>query len=214
MASAIIHLCVAKKVNEKLNMDEKSLFIGSVVPDISRQLKLSRNKSHFLTKDGIIDINKFLLKYSKFLNKPYEMGYYIHLLTDSCWQDSFVTNFVGKDSITLLNGITIPLSDKDMVKLLYKDYTNTNVALIKKYEIDTSVFYDKVKKQKTKIKEVSIDKLPLIIDKMKLIIDNSKTDKTVLFDTKQITKFIDLTSDYVIEQIKLIDTKKVLIKED
>lgn len=213
MASAIIHLCVAKKVNERLGFDEKTLFLGTVAPDVSKQLRLSRNKSHFLTKDNNIDISKFLSKYEKFISKPYEMGYYIHLLTDSCWQDNFVTNFVGKDSITLLNGITIPLSDKDMVKLLYKDYTNTNVALLKKYEVDTSVFYDKFKKPKTKIKEISVDKLPVIIDKMKVIIENSKTDKTVLFDTKQINKFIDTTTDYIIEQIKLVDTKGTLIKE-
>ena len=48
MASAIIHLCIAKKVNEKLKMNEKELFLGSIAPDISKQIGESKVKSHFL----------------------------------------------------------------------------------------------------------------------------------------------------------------------
>ena len=36
MASAIIHMCVAKKVNEVLKMDENMIFLGSIAPDISK----------------------------------------------------------------------------------------------------------------------------------------------------------------------------------
>ena len=38
MASAVIHLCVAKKVNEKLKMNERELLLGSIAPDISKQV--------------------------------------------------------------------------------------------------------------------------------------------------------------------------------
>ena len=38
MASAIIHLCVAKEINKYLKMDENYLLLGSIAPDISKQI--------------------------------------------------------------------------------------------------------------------------------------------------------------------------------
>ena len=43
MASALIHLAVAKKVNEQLKRDNRILMLGSVAPDISKQIGSSRN---------------------------------------------------------------------------------------------------------------------------------------------------------------------------
>ena len=48
MASAIIHISVAKKINEILHMNEKELFLGTIAPDISKQIGESKDKSHFL----------------------------------------------------------------------------------------------------------------------------------------------------------------------
>ena len=88
MASAIIHLCVAKEVNKYLKMDENELFLGAIAPDISKQIGETKEISHFLdhtNEDDIPNIDRFLSKYKSELNKPFEMGYFIHLLTDKYW---------------------------------------------------------------------------------------------------------------------------------
>ena len=76
MASAIIHLCIAKKVNEKLKMNEKELFLGSIAPDISKQIGESKVKSHFLnTSDSDVpNVFDFLEKYKDSLKNPFNMG--------------------------------------------------------------------------------------------------------------------------------------------
>ena len=48
MASAVIHIAVAKEINKDLKMKEKELFLGTIAPDISKQLGESKVKSHFL----------------------------------------------------------------------------------------------------------------------------------------------------------------------
>ena len=62
MASAVIHLCVAKEVNKFLKMDEKELLLGSIAPDISKQIGQTKEISHFLdpsNEDDIPNIERF-----------------------------------------------------------------------------------------------------------------------------------------------------------
>ena len=82
MASAIIHIAVAKEINKELHMNEKELFLGTIAPDISKQIGESKLKSHFLTnKDSDLpNLNDFLDKYQSNLTEPFIMGYYIHLI--------------------------------------------------------------------------------------------------------------------------------------
>ena len=47
MASAIIHICVAKRVNEFLNRNEKKFILGSIAPDISKQIGQTITNSHY-----------------------------------------------------------------------------------------------------------------------------------------------------------------------
>lgn len=48
MALAIIHICVAKRVNEILKMPENLLCLGAIAPDINKQIgKDKKNESFF-----------------------------------------------------------------------------------------------------------------------------------------------------------------------
>ena len=48
MASAIIHICVAKRVNAILKMPENLLCLGAIAPDINKQIgKDKKNESFF-----------------------------------------------------------------------------------------------------------------------------------------------------------------------
>ena len=46
MASAIIHLAIAKKVKERVKVKrEKDYFLGAIAPDISKQVGETKEKS-------------------------------------------------------------------------------------------------------------------------------------------------------------------------
>ena len=51
MASAIIHICVAKEINKTLQLPEKELFLGSIAPDISKQVGQTRSEERRVGKE-------------------------------------------------------------------------------------------------------------------------------------------------------------------
>ena len=209
MASAIIHLCIAKEVNKVLGMDEKLLFLGTIAPDISKQIGQSKEISHFLdhsNEDDIPNIDRFLKKYEAELEHPFEMGYFIHLLTDKYWFRDYVYNYIeryasesGKKDLTY----------SALKQLIYDDYTNINIDLIDKYGLSLELFYEDFKYPNSKITEIPMDKLPIIVEKMGMIIKESKEEKTFIFDTYDIVKFIDETVKYIIRDIQILGLNKV-----
>ena len=59
----MIHICVAKEINKFLKKDDKKILIGSIAPDIAKQINQTKTKSHFLeNNDDIPNIEKFLTK--------------------------------------------------------------------------------------------------------------------------------------------------------
>lgn len=201
MASAIMHICVAKKVNEYLNMDEKMLYLGTIAPDISKQIGESKNKSHFLKDEDIPDINMFYNKYKDYLNNPFEMGYYIHLLTDYYWFKEFIPKRI-KNIKLKMNNQELKLKPGDIGKIIYSDYTNLNINLIDHYDLTLKLFYEELEYPRTRINEIPINKLKVIVDQMGLIVKNSTGNKTIMMEPNDIYAFLDETSEIIIETIK------------
>lgn len=201
MASAIMHICVAKKVNEYLNMDEKMLYLGTIAPDISKQIGESKNKSHFLKDEDIPDVNMFYNKYKDYLNNPFEMGYYIHLLTDYYWFKEFIPKRI-KNIKLKMNNQELKLKPGDIGKIIYSDYTNLNINLIDHYDLTLKLFYEELEYPRTRINEIPINKLKVIVDQMGLIVKNSTGNKTIMMEPEDIYAFLDETSEIIIETIK------------
>jgi len=201
MASAIMHICVAKKVNEYLNMDEKMLYLGTIAPDISKQIGESKNKSHFLKDEDIPDVNMFYNKYKDYLNNPFEMGYYIHLLTDYYWFKEFIPKRI-KNIKLKMNNEELKLKPGDIGKIIYSDYTNLNINLIDHYDLTLKLFYEELEYPRTRINEIPINKLKVIVDQMGLIVKNSTGNKTIMMEPDDIYAFLDETSEIIIETIK------------
>lgn len=201
MASAIMHICVAKKVNEYLNMDEKMLYLGTIAPDISKQIGESKNKSHFLKDEDIPDVNMFYNKYKDYLNNPFEMGYYIHLLTDYYWFKEFIPKRI-KNIKLKMNNQELKLKPGDIGKIIYSDYTNLNINLIDHYDLTLKLFYEELEYPRTRINEIPINKLKVIVDQMGLIVKNSTGNKTIMMEPDDIYAFLDETSEIIIETIK------------
>ena len=149
MPSAIIHRCVNKRVEEKLNKykEEKDKYLydlGSIAPDISKQINQHKKESHFLynTKEDVPNIELFTTKYQNFKNNDFNLGYYIHLYTDKIWFDEFLEKLTYSNSIKLLDGTILATTHDEIRNLIYKDYTNLNIKLIDEYTIDLSLFYE------------------------------------------------------------------------
>ncbi len=207
MASAVIHLCVAKEVNKYLKMDEKEILLGSIAPDISKQVGETKEISHFLdhtNEDDIPNIDRFLAKYRKDLNKPFEMGYFIHLLTDKYWFRDYIYQYIDRYTRDTNKRKITYTALKDII---YNDYTNINIDLIDKYGLDLDLFSNEWDLPESSITEIPMDQLDLLIEKMGQIIASSTEEKTFIFDTKDIEIFIDNTVKYIIKDIQILGIK-------
>ena len=200
MASAIIHICVAKKVNEYLKFKEKELFLGTIAPDIAKEINKSKNESHFITKkEDIPNLDLFLSKYKGNLKTAFDYGYFIHLYTDKLWYSKLTTDLIGEDGLALLESKDVKNNALLMRDMFYKDYTNMNIRLIDKYNLDLTLFYEDFEVPKTCIKEIPVKKLNILIDKMGIIIANSHNRRNKVLEYQKVVKFIDESAKEIID---------------
>ena len=202
MASSVIHMAVANEVNKVLKRDNSKLLIGSIAPDISKQIGQDRTISHFIFEDGLIDLDKFLDKYKNNLDDDFVLGYYIHLLTDYFWFKYFMPEITNYSIIKTLDGKELKLSKEEICKYIYNDYTNINIRVINEYNMDLKIFFNELPEIKKIIEEIPMDKLQVIIDKAGNIIMNSTNGKNYTFDIKNIKQFISFTKDLIINKCK------------
>lgn len=199
MASAIMHICIAKKLNEKLNRKESDLLLGTIAPDISKQINESRKKSHFIFEGREINLENFISKYPLFYKNDFELGYFIHLYADKIWFTEFIPTLAdrSKNQVKLLTGENIVLSSEELVNLFYNDYSNLNIQLIDYYELNLNLFYNDLTIPKTFIEEIPVDKLNILVDKMGIIIANSKIEKNYVFNKKMVVDYIDNAANQI-----------------
>lgn len=203
MASAVIHLVVANELNKKLNRDSNKLLIGSISPDISKLIGENKIKSHFISEAGsdIPDIGKFLNKYKSNLTDDFVLGYFIHLYTDYLWFKYFMSELYNDTMIKRLDGSVVKYDEDTLINYVYNDYTDLNIKLIDKYNLDLKIFYNELPKFNYIIEEIAMNNIKLVVDKMGIIIENSKESKNYMFDLKNIEKFIDISVDLILSII-------------
>lgn len=206
MASAIIHLAIAKKLKEKMFIkNEYDYLLGAIAPDIAKQVGKTKLKSHFLINNftDVPNLNIFTKKYPDFKYNSFDLGYFSHLYADKVWFEEFLPNLVYNSSIKLLDGTIIQTKNiEEINNMIYSDYTNININTIENYDLDLSIFYEEFKEPKTKVEEIPIDKLDILINKMSIIIENSKSEKSYMFDMYSIDKFIEKTVDLILKELK------------
>ena len=202
MASLMIHIAVANEVNKELNRNKNQIFIGSIAPDISKLIGETKEKSHFLTDNtDIPNLDKFLGKYKNYLNDDFVMGYYIHLYTDYLWYKYFSSELINHNKITKKDGTIVKLNGNMGSIYMYNDYTNLDVRLIEKYDLDLKMIYNEVSYIDYIIDEIPLDKLNLIINKVKLNAENSKSSKCFVFDMDDVCKFIKTATELILAAI-------------
>ncbi len=205
MASAVIHLAIAKELEKYLQVNnKKDYYLGSIAPDISKQIGEDRDISHFIinTKKDIPNITIFVNRYPNFKLNSFNLGYFIHLYTDKLWFQDFLPNIVNNDSLKLLNGTTIRTTEDEIQSMIYSDYTNINIALIENHNMDLSMFYEEFILPKTTLTEIPTEKLDILIDKMGIIIENSKEKKAYTFDINKVEEFINYAVENILLELK------------
>jgi len=212
MASAVIHMTVASEINKVLKRDYDKLIIGSLAPDISKIIGETKLRSHFLVtlenNNNIPNIDVFLSAYKEYLYDDFVMGYFIHLYTDYLWFKYFIPEIYDKVSIKKLDGTVIKCTKEMASTYIYNDYTNLNIDLIDKYELNLKIFYSELPKIDPIITEIPMNRLDLLIEKMGLIIKNTKVNKSYVFDLENIDSFIKMSIELTLAKIKEIENEK------
>lgn len=209
MASALIHLAVAKELEKRLIKIENKYdyYLGAIAPDLAKQIGRQREDSHFIKnsyKEDVPNLKLFELEYPNFRNNSYDLGYYTHLFTDKEWFDGFIDKITSENSIRLLDGTVMASTPEETKQLIYSDYTNLNIKIIEEYDLDLSLFYEEFREPKGTIKELPTDKLDILINKMGIIIENSKEEKTYSLDMTQIKNFINQTVDKIAKELDIL----------
>ncbi|PFK31629.1 hydrolase [Bacillus cereus] len=129
MGSRIMHLLIADGIAEKLSIQDRTSFLlGGVAPDAVYS-KTEKEKSHFYagtTKNYTrrIDYDTFLHKYESFIDSPFILGYYTHLIADDNWLNGFFLPW-------LQNRIE---HDKTILSLYHNDFKLLNAKLLHHYD--------------------------------------------------------------------------------
>lgn len=205
MASSIIHIAIANEINKVLNHDESRLFIGTIAPDISKHIGESKNKSHFIdSEENVPDLDAFCVKYKEHFDDDFVLGYYIHLYSDYLWEKYFISQYYRHDYVKTLNDIYIILPEEEKIKYIYNDYTNLNIQLIDKYNLDLKIFYNELPEFNNIIEEIPMDKLSTIVDYTGVIVANSKESKAYIFDLDDVARFIQTSVKLIVSDLTLL----------
>ena len=182
-----IHLAIGKRYIEKQKnkkdviKNENSFYNGLVAPDLVNDKKIS----HYTTETNKNNLEKYLLgkvrldlylKENK-VETDFEKGVFLHLFTDYL----FFNQFFKKEYI---KNITY----QDFVRDLYYSYEKTNDYLNKKYNIDFSIFGDRL------IKNIEKNK------KEKNLKEDMKNRK-LIFSEKDLDEFIEKVSSINIDEV-------------
>lgn len=184
-----IHLAIGKRYIEKQKnkkdviKNENSFYNGLVAPDLVNDKKIS----HYTTETNKNNLEKYLLEKVRLdlylkdnkVETDFEKGVFLHLLTDYL----FFNEFFEKEFIKNIDY-------QDFVRDLYYSYEMTNEYLNKKYNIDFSIFGDRLEKNIRKNK------------KEKKLEDSDLKEKKLIFSEKDLDEFIEKISSINIKELE------------
>lgn len=185
MGSAVMHLCIGKKIAKKLNnSDRKEFLIGNLAPDLSKLTNQSKYISHFLKKITINDserevpdLEKFIKKYKDRLNEPFVQGYLCHLISDDVWFREYIPNHVisitEDKSQILLRDIDDYIPYDDFKKMMYSDYTMTNKYLFELYKLNLKKF-DNMDIEDPNMKEFEFEEIHRLVEQISYYLEYSE----------------------------------------
>lgn len=234
MPAWVMHLKLAKKVNETLNLDEAKFLVGNVMVDAqgyiidNLSVLLDYDTTHFATYNHIKNMNiklpnyeKFIIEYKEYLNNPVVLGYYTHLLADYFWNNLtfskyFITNTLGDVIGIRLNNGKEEITDKESIRIIKQqdfEMYSRKIATGLDINIDLSLV-NEIFKDASILKTIPYTKED--IEKIVKYLNNienmyEKKDKNEftykVFTKEKFDKYFDMSEKFVLENIKKLNIK-------
>ena len=202
MASRIMHLCIAKLVEEKINFKDKdSFYLGCLAPDLIWYGSGGYENSHFgQTLDDFkgIDYVKYIAKYSREEKlSDFKLGYFVHLLTDAIWLKNIQQVYIRANQER----------KSELYQLGYKDMYKYNPILIKIYDLKPIG----IKRLDEEIDEVELDAFDKLLEDVKndFLVDYIDEEFNV-YPMKAVLDFISVVVDKSYESILSIRKEKTV----
>ena len=170
MPSHKIHLSIAQEVNKKLKLDNDSIMLGSVLPDLT--IEHNHGLSHFQFGTAypktLANADEFIKKYPS-MNDDISIGYIIHLLTDRYYNDVYYhTDIVGIEQNKKFKHNLFDSYDSYLLK--HKKVNKfTNIDIINQIPLYKDISFD-------------IEYLKSYINKLNHEIDNTQYDEKFKID--------------------------------
>lgn len=170
MPSHKIHLSIAQEINKKLKLDNDSIMLGSVLPDLT--IEHNHGLSHFQFEDiypkNLANADEFRKKYPN-MNDDISIGYIIHLLTDKYYNDVYYhTDIIGIEHNKNFKHNLFDSYDRYLLK--HKKVNKfTNIDVINRIPLYKDISFD-------------IEYLKSYINKLNSEIDNTYYDEDFKVD--------------------------------
>ena len=215
MPSHKIHLAIAKKVNEHLKLDQDSIMLGSILPDISEEK--NHAISHYQKKEidkGLANPDLFIKDNKKYLDNPVIIGMLIHILTDRFYNKYVFSNFYLYDKDNNCIGMKMKNKEVLMDMKIRKNYKQREFSIYDKWLLNHK-YVSKFKSHKcidnvinTKTFTFNKEKLKKYIEKANKDIDKVNLFSKITFynfkitDKKELDKIFNECTEYILEYLK------------
>jgi len=131
MGSRVMHYTITSMLAERLNLSDSSFLLGGIAPDVHKHMNEPKSRSHFFAigPDGLIVSHhrEFKEKYKAYMDDPFFLGYYFHLISDDVWVREIYYKKIKR----------LPQPEKIKAKAMYyRDFWRLNGLLIDRYSLE------------------------------------------------------------------------------
>lgn len=209
MPSSLIHLCIAKKIVNKIPVNKDEFFYGNILPDyLAVKDYKKKAKLHFYEKTIVNDIIKdnvniqnFLNTYGDKLKDSVSLGIYSHFIADNMWIENFIKlHLIKKDEKIYIKTKRGLIRNNRIT--VYKDYDRMANWIVNKYNLSQEF----IKNIKYNGFFSDIYDLPKedIYNKMNEYMSKVRLEEMEIFTKEEIDEFISKTSVEVEKRLKQV----------
>ena len=223
MPTPMMHIAIAKKVNEKLSLEKDLLYIGCL---LTNWTNVEYHVSHFKKQEegieGLSNPDLFINKYFSYLEDPVVLGYLIHLLTDRFWNKYMVNNVYLYDNEMQVVGVKtkkkkeLTLSQESIQALKAKTYNKYDNYLLSKNLVDnikekvlTIPSLDEIKINQDELDKKIDEYNKLVKDQKKKIMLPKLNNRYSLINQKEFENNIERCASYVYSYLRRNDIIEV-----
>lgn len=209
MPSSLIHLCIAKKIVNKIPVNKDEFFYGNILPDyLAVKDYKKKAKLHFYEKTIVNDIIKdnvniqnFLNTYGDKLKDSVSLGIYSHFIADNMWIENFIKLHLIKQDEKIYIKTKRGLIRNNRITV-YKDYDRMANWIVNKYNLSQEF----IKNVRYNGFFSDIYDLPKedIYNKMNEYMSKVRLEEMEIFTKEEIDEFISKTSVEVEKRLKQV----------